>query len=93
MENYYILGEMHLDKIPPTKVKSFRRKDGSEGLAVKFKMYRLKYPDKMGNTHTMQIYRSQSDREAGEEVIFFGKCKICRLFGDNAPAVNDEPAF
>lgn len=77
-ETYYL--EIEIDKIPRDAISIFERKDGSEGARVKLQVSSLRQIDKMGNTHTVYMYRSKAERESGVPVTYIGKGK--KLYGD-----------
>lgn len=107
MDDLYI--ELEIDKIPVELTKIFKRRDGTDGVSIKLRCKKMRYPDSFGNTHTLFIRQSKEDLKNGAETIFVGKAKHVEEFknesngyygygsntGNNSSqAINDdEPPF
>lgn len=66
---------IRLDKIPADKIKRFQTKDGETGAMIVLTLAPLRQKNKFGNSHTIYLKRTKSDRDNNTPPIYCGNGK------------------
>ena len=78
-ESYFM--QIEVDKIPPEDLKTFMRKDGTEGASVNLILTPMLQPNAYGYTHTIFVFRNR-DKDDLEGKCYVGKAKR-KMFENN----------
>lgn len=84
--------ELFLDKVPPDAMRVLERADGSKAMVIRLVAFQRPRADKFGNTHSLSVYRTKTERAEKKPAPFVGKGKfLFRQYDqDQYPFPDDE---